>query len=29
MAAGMGVDGGLGRGRLIDGCRDKVERCTV
>ena len=20
---------GLGRGRLIDGCRNKVERCTV
>ena len=25
----MGVGGGLGRGRLIEGCRNKVERCTV
>ena len=24
----MGVGGGLGRGRLIKGCRNKVERCT-
>ena len=29
MAAGRGVGGGLGRGRLIEGCRNKVERCTV
>ena len=25
----MGVGRGLGRGRLIEGCRNKVERCTV
>ena len=25
----MGVGGGLGRSRLIEGCRNKVERCTV
>ena len=25
----MGVGGGLGRCRLIEGCRNKVERCTV
>ena len=26
---GYGVGGGLGRGRLTEGCRNKVERCTV
>ena len=26
---GYGGGRGLGRGRLIEGCRNKVERCTV
>ena len=25
----MGVGWGLGRGRLIEGCRNKLQRCTV
>ena len=25
----MGVGGGLGRGRLIEGCHNKVERCEL
>ena len=29
VAAGMGWEGGLGRGRQTEGCRNKVERCTV
>ena len=28
VAAGMGV-GRLGRGRLIEDCRNKIQRCTV
>ena len=28
-AGGYGGGRGLGRGRLIEGCRNKVERCTV
>ena len=27
--AGYGGGRGLGRGRLIEGCRNKVERCPV